>query len=526
MNQETKIDPYVFFREATIRICGSLDIEAAMSACVRYLGQFMPATRMVIEHYEPGPGIVRTIATATATQGKKLNLTTRIEKTLHREVQTLLKKTERSGYTIVNRPEENPITRHLLASLNISRDVSVLFTTLAIEDQRLGTVVMMADGKDRYTEEHGKLFGLLREPFAIAMSNARRHRMLEKYKEQLVDDNKYLHEELQRQASDEIIGADFGLKEVMKIVRQVAPLDSPVLLLGETGVGKDIMATAIHSISPRRDCPLITVNSGAIPDNLIDSELFGHEKGAFTGAEKKKRGRFERAHTGTVFLDEIGELPPEAQVRLLRVLQNKEIERVGGTKSMKVDVRIIAATNKNLEDMVAQGRFREDLWFRLNVIPIVIPPLRARKGDIPALLHHFIERKSRELKLPAAPDLAPGAIDQLLAYDWPGNVRELENIVERALILQNPGPLSFELLGPVFGKTPTPTTNRISNQQQKPPTLDQVVASHIRDVLQLTNGKVHGSDGAAALLDMKPSTLRYRMNKLGIPYGRKKSKSL
>jgi transcriptional regulator with GAF, ATPase, and Fis domain len=193
---------------------------------------------------------------------------------------------------------------------------------------------------------------------------------------------------------------------------------------------------------------------------------------------------------------------------------------------MKVDVRIIAATNKNLEDMVAQGRFREDLWFRLNVVPIVIPPLRARKGDIPALLHHFIERKSRELKLPAAPDLSPGAIDQLLAYDWPGNVRELENIVERALILQNPGPLSFELLGPVFGKTPTPTTNRISNQQQKPPTLDQVVASHIRDVLQLTNGKVHGSDGAAALLDMKPSTLRYRMNKLGIPYGRKKSKPL
>jgi transcriptional regulator with GAF, ATPase, and Fis domain len=286
------------------------------------------------------------------------------------------------------------------------------------------------------------------------------------------------------------------------------------------------MATAIHSISPRRDCPLITVNSGAIPDNLIDSELFGHEKGAFTGAVQKKRGRFERAHTGTIFLDEIGELPPEAQVRLLRVLQNKEIERVGGTKSMKVDVRIIAATNKNLEDMVAQGRFREDLWFRLNVVPIVIPPLRARKGDIPALLHHFIERKSRELKLPAAPDLSPGAIDQLLAYDWPGNVRELENIVERALILQNPGPLSFELLGPVFGKTPTPTTNRISNQQQKPPTLDQVVASHIRDVLQLTNGKVHGSDGAAALLDMKSSTLRYRMNKLGIPYGRKKSKPL
>ncbi|MCP4199680.1 MAG: AAA domain-containing protein [Proteobacteria bacterium] len=522
MKKKAQINPYIFFREATIRICGSLDIEAAMSACVQYLGQFMPATRMFIEHYEPGPGIVRTIAMATADHGEKLNLTTQIEQSFHREVQTLLKSTKRSGYSIVNRPEEKPITRHMLESLNITREVSILFTTLAIEDQRLGTVVLMADGKDRYTEEHGKLFGLLKEPFAIAMANARRHRMLETYKEQLVDDNRYLHEELQRQASDEIIGADFGLKEVMGIVRQVAPLDSPVLLLGETGVGKDVLANAIHAISPRRERPFITVNSGAIPANLIDSELFGHEKGAFTGAGQQKRGRFERAHTGTIFLDEIGELPPEAQVRLLRVLQNKEIERVGGTRSIKVDVRIIAATNKNLEDMVVQGRFREDLWFRLNVVPIGIPPLRARKGDIPALLHHFIERKSRELKHPTAPDLAAGALDQLQAYDWPGNVRELENIVERALILQKPGPLSFELLGPVFGTTPKYRTNDRSTPHQKPPTLDQVVASHIRDVLQITEGKVHGSGGAAALLGMKPSTLRYRMNKLGIPYGRKK----
>ncbi len=516
-------DPYIFFREATIRICGSLDIETAMSSCVEYLGQIMPATQMYIEYYEQSHQMVRTIAMATAEQGKRLNLTTRIGDILHEDVHKLLEESQKADYLIVNRPMEDPITLHMLESLNLPKDVSILCTTLAIEEQVLGSLVLLADGTDQYLEAHGQLFGLLKEPFAIAMVNARRHRMLEDYKERLIDENKYLSEELHRHASDEIIGADFGLKEVMGVVRQVAPLNSPVLLLGETGVGKDILANAIHAISSRRDGPLITVNSGAIPGSLIDSELFGHEKGAFTGAGEMKRGRFERAHTGTIFLDEIGELPPEAQVRMLRVLQNKEIERVGGTSTIKVDARIIAATNQNLEEMVRSGRFREDLWFRLNVVPIHIPPLRARKDDIPALLYHFMECKSRELKLVTTPSLAPGAIDQLQAYDWPGNVRELENVVERALILHKQGPLSFELLRPALWTMPSNTeSGHLSSETQEPPTLDEVVASHIRSVLQITKGKVHGPEGAATLLDMKPSTLRYRMNKLGIPYGRKK----
>src|SRR5512136_2879197 len=273
-----------------------------------------------------------------------------------------------------------------------------------------------------------------------------RHQEVIRLKDMLADDNRYLFNELRSASGDEIVGSDFGLKTVIEMVQQVAPLDSPVLLLGETGTGKEVIANAIHYSSPRKDGPFIKVNCGAIPETLIDSELFGHEKGAFTGAVSQRRGRFERADRGTIFLDEIGELPPQAQIRLLHVLQRKEIERVGGTSSIPVDIRIISATNRNLEEMIASGRFREDLWFRLNVFPIMIPPLRQRKEDIPALVHHFIDRKSVELKLTEKTALAPGAVDRLIAYDWPGNVRELENIIERALIQHQGGMLSFETL--------------------------------------------------------------------------------
>jgi len=262
----------------------------------------------------------------------------------------------------------------------------------------------------------------------------------------------------------------------------------------------------------------VKVNCGAIPETLLDSELFGHEKGAFTGALAQKRGRFERAHQGTIFLDEIGELPLPAQIRMLRVLQYKELERVGGTHPISVDIRLIAATNRDLEDMVKGKQFREDLWFRLNVFPIRIPSLRERRQDIPALVHHFVKRKSHELKLPNPPALAKGAIDPLMAYDWPGNVRELENLVERALILSQGSPMTFDDLSKDKEKTIGSST---AEQEGKPLNLDAVVSEHIREVLEMAKGRVHGKGGAAELLGMNPSTLRYRMNQLGIPYGRK-----
>jgi len=301
----------------------------------------------------------------------------------------------------------------MLESLGETKDSSILVMPLVMEDIILGSLVIIAQGNDRYTEEHARLLSLLHEPYCIAMSNTLKHQQVLELKDMLTDDNRYLHRELLRISGDEIIGENFGLKGVMEMVRQVAPLDSPVLLLGETGAGKDVIANAIHYSSPRRDAPFITVNCGAIPETLMDSELFGHEKGAFTGALTQKRGRFERANKGTIFLDEIGELPPQAQIRMLRVLQNKEIERVGGSRPIQVDVRIMAATHRNLEEMIKSGQFREDLWFRINVFPVMIPPLRQRKEDIPALVTHFIERKSKELKLSTSPKLAIGAIDRL-----------------------------------------------------------------------------------------------------------------
>jgi transcriptional regulator with GAF, ATPase, and Fis domain len=277
------------------------------------------------------------------------------------------------------------------------------------------------------------------------------------------------------------------------------------------------MARAVHDASSRGGGPFVSVNCGAIPETLVDSELFGHEKGAFTGALFQKRGRFERAHQGTIFLDEIGELPPQAQVKLLRVLQHREIERVGGVETIPLDIRIVAATNRDLEEMVRRGAFREDLWFRLNVFPIWIPPLRDRAMDIPSLVQHFLERKSKELKLRAVPTLAPGALDPLMSYPWPGNVRELENVIERAMILDPAGPLRFEYLGAVIPEGAVSA----AGAEEMTETLDAVVSRHIQRVLARTGGKVNGPNGAAALLGINPSTLRNRMKKLGIPFGRK-----
>ncbi len=340
----------------------------------------------------------------------------------------------------------------------------------------------------------------------------RTNREVVKQKNQLADDNRYLHGELRRLSGDEVIGANFGLKDVMLKVQQVAAVDSPVLLLGDTGVGKDVLANTIHYSSPRSKGPFVSVNCGAIPESLLDSELFGHEKGAFTGALAQKRGRFERAEKGSIFLDEIGELPPPAQVRLLRVLQEKEIERVGGNKTIKLDIRIIAATNRNLEEMIQTGQFREDLWFRINVFPILVPPLRERKADIPALLKHFVILKAKELKICDVPEIPPEEIDVLMQYHWPGNVRELQNIIERAIILNPQGPLTFDDLN----LSQKQKSKDIKEKNDMPDDLDEVVSYHIRNVLSRTNGKVHGSGGAAELLGINPNTLRARMKKLGI----------
>jgi transcriptional regulator with GAF, ATPase, and Fis domain len=508
-----------FFRHAALRICSNLEIEEAMFSCLQFLRQVMPADRVYLQCFDHGFGAMRTIATATTTECHKLDLLTSLSEEA-RASAGLQNLPAMSDISIFEDPERYAISREMLKFHSVPC-TSLIVMLLKSKSRVMGNLVLISEGIEKYTKKHAKLLSLLKEPYAIALSNALKHRAVLKLKDLLADDNRYLHGELRRLYGDEIVGANFGLKDVMEKVQQVAALDSPVLLLGETGVGKDVIANAIHYSSHRRNGPFINVNCGAIPDTLIDSELFGHEKGAFTGALSQKRGRFERAHKGTIFLDEIGELPQQAQVRLLKVLQSKEIERVGGTKTISLDIRIIAATNRNLQEMVEAKQFREDLWFRLNVFPILVPPLRDRKSDIPALLQHFINQKAKELKLPTVPTLSPAAIDPLLEYDWPGNVWELQNVVERALILNQPdgGLISFEHLNFVH---PKKISSQVSGQNVESENLDKFISSHIRQVLAKTNGKIHGPGGAAELLGINPSTLRNRMNKLGIDYAKNK----
>lgn len=510
------MDSSEFFQEATLRICGSLEIEKALWDTYMYLLDFIPAAENIYLHYyDQRHGASTVFAVADRSGGRHVQLQTIWPDKWRR----IAEKNQLPEAVLLNAADTHPLGKLMLKTWDNPQKSSVITVRLTVEKDWVGGVSLWAEGRERFTEENLNRFALLRKPFAIALSNSRRYQKLLEYQDLLSDDKKYFQEELRSITGDEIIGSDYGLRAVMERVRQVSRLDSPVLLLGETGVGKEIIANSIHNLSHRREGPFIKINCGAIPETLIDSELFGYEKGAFTGAVSTKRGRFERAHGGTVFLDEIGELPLDAQVRFLRVLQEKEIERVGGIRTIQLDIRVIAATHRDLLDMVSEGRFREDLYFRLNVFPIIIPPLKDRKGDISSLAQHFINKKAREMGLHKIPSLSPDALDRLKAYHWPGNIRELENAVERALILNNGSPLAFEEFElPVMKeKAPGAESLQINNSL----ILDNIIYLHIRKVLQMTGGKVGGKNGAAEILGVNPSTLRHKMRSLGISFGRK-----
>jgi transcriptional regulator with GAF, ATPase, and Fis domain len=514
------VDENVFFREATLRICSSLDIVTALKRCFEYIRDFIPANGMTLHILDLDLNLLKFMASVgpNRVNERVLHLPEKGRDKRAADLQeAFLTKKEK---VLILHPEKEAGLPEILEQLGLNAKTSLMNLILQLEGNLIGTLALYADGLNQYTGEHARLLQLLHRPVAIAMSKALEHQEIIRLKDMLADDNRYLFEELRSASGDEIIGSDFGLKAVMKMVRQVAPLDSPVLLVGETGTGKEVIANAIHYFSPRKEGPFIKVNCGAIPDTLLDSELFGHEKGAFTGAISQKRGRFERANRGTIFLDEIGELQPQAQVRLLRVLQEKEIERVGGTTSISVDIRVLSATNRNLQEMVASGRFREDLWFRLNVFPITIPPLWQRREDIPAMVHYFIDRKCKELKLTKRPVLAAGSIERLMAYDWPGNVRELENLIERALIQTRGDMLSFETLSTPQVPVGREAARDAGRNRDLPP-LDEMTVQHIKQALERAGGKINGQGGAAQILGIHPNTLRHRMNKLGIPYGKK-----
>jgi formate hydrogenlyase transcriptional activator len=357
-------------------------------------------------------------------------------------------------------------------------------------------------------EWHDELINRLKfvaDIFATAITRKNNEAKLEDLQEKLKAENIILKKEItQDYTTDNIIGHGDTIKYVLHRVQQVAPTNATVLIEGETGVGKQLFAYAIHSMSKRKDQPMFKVNCAALSPTLIESELFGHEKGSFTGADKAVKGRFEIADGGTLFLDEIGDLPLNLQAKLLRVLQDGEFERIGSSKTKKVDVRIIAATNKILTTEVQQGNFRKDLYYRLSAYPITVPPLRERKDDIPMLVSHFVQKFSREMGK-TIESITKDTMDKLIKYTWPGNVRELENIIERAVVISQDNTLNVldEL-----------STDLIDSESFD--TLEQKERQYIIKVLEKTKGKIEGKFGAAEILGMNPSTLRSRIKKLDI----------
>jgi transcriptional regulator with GAF, ATPase, and Fis domain len=395
---------------------------------------------------------------------------------------------------------------------------------LAGEHGSRGLLLVVANKGANLTKAHVRLITALQEPISVALDNDARLQELATLRDAAEAEKQSLLRRLGRsEVGDTIVGEDSGLGQVMQRVDLVSRSEVPVLILGETGTGKELVARAIHTRSERHTGPFLRVNCGAIPRELIDSQLFGHERGAFTGANESRQGWFERAHQGTLFLDEIGELPLDAQVRFLRVLQDGYIERVGGSTPIRVDVRVVAATHRDLASMVQEGGFREDLWYRIAVFPILLPPLRDRAEDIPALARHFARRAATRFGLalvePTEPDF------QLLqGYAWPGNIRELGAVIDRAAILGNGD--SLELAAALGVAAPYSPAARSREEVQfagapssgKPVSLNEAMRMHIEMVLRATRGRIEGPHGAAKLLAINPHTLRARMRKLKIEW--------
>lgn len=412
----------------------------------------------------------------------------------------------------------------LLQQLEAQGLETVFILPLAFSHQSTGVLVLAHRDLSIFNAQNCRLLRQIADRIGIAVDNADAYRKVTHLKENLKNENNKINEQiLSSQSFGDIIYQSDAMRDVLQQVNIVALSDSTVLILGETGTGKEIIARAIHQMSLRKDKPLVKINCAAIPSTLLESELFGHDKGAFTGAINTHRGRFEMADGGTLFLDEIGDMPIELQPKLLRVLQEREIERIGGTRTIPVNVRVIAATNRDLKQMVIDREFRNDLFYRLNVFPLVLPPLRDRPDDIPLLVRYFTQKLARRLNRQI--DTIPAdAMRQLMRYEWPGNVRELENILERAVLLSRDNTLSLHLnaqpssmVQPVaHDPFPFPLPRVAEMMHTEPPENDEEERQRIIQVLRETNGIVAGPRGAASKLGMKRTTLLSRMQRLGI----------
>jgi formate hydrogenlyase transcriptional activator len=383
---------------------------------------------------------------------------------------------------------------------------------LLARDRVLGTLNIGRRRADAFTPEDVELVAQVAQQVAIAVDNGLAYREIARLKEQLSQEKHYLEEEIRTDYDfGEIVGESAALRHVLQQVQIVAPTDSTVLIQGETGTGKELIARAIHDVSGRRDRTFVKLNCAAIPTGLLESELFGHEKGAFTGAIAQKIGRFELAEGGTLFLDEVGEIPLELQSKFLRVLQEQEFERLGGTRTIRVNIRLVAATNRDLAAMVADRQFRSDLYYRLNVFPIMTPALRERAEDIPRLARYFTRKFARRMNRPITA-IPAATLEALASYHWPGNIRELENFIERAVILTR----GAELEAPVAELRHPPPPRAGDGQAHPAKTMEDAEREHILRALDASHWMIGGPAGAAARLGMKRTTLQSRMAKLGI----------
>ncbi len=498
------------------------EIAASTTYIARLLVPSMPVQQVQVRRIEPERGCIETVGVGLDSSSLR-HLGDRSDCS-HVHLRRLMAWCRRGEVTRWRHGSRTD--RALAAAVPAGIDGELLIGPLASEHGAYGLVLLLAATQQCFTPLHEQILRALLEPFAVALENDRRFRELTALQETAEADKQSLLRRLGRtELADTIVGADGRLRPVMERVELVSRSDVPVLLLGETGSGKEVIARAIHTRSARAASPFIRVNCGAIPPDLIDSELFGHEKGSFTGALGTRRGWFERADEGSLFLDEIGELPLAAQVRLLRVLQEGVFERVGGEHAITVDVRIVAATHQDLATMVQDGSFREDLWYRIAVFPIMLPPLREHPEDLAALAEHLARRAAVRfglaLQLPSPQDMA-----LLTNYPWPGNVRELAAVIDRAAILGAGKSLEVaKALGVMtHGRLTPPTTSRISAAQSPvvatPMPLEAAMKQHIEAALAVTCGRIEGPYGAARLLDINPHTLRGKMRKLGIDWGK------
>jgi formate hydrogenlyase transcriptional activator len=393
---------------------------------------------------------------------------------------------------------------------------------LVSHDRVLGVLSLGSVREQAFSEDDVAFLGQVANQIAIAVENATAYREIAELKDKLLQEKVYLEDEIRSELNfEELVGSSKGLRYVLGQIETVAPTDSTVLIYGETGTGKELVARAVHNLSPRKANAFVKLNCAAIPTGLLESELFGHEKGAFTGAISQRVGRFELANRGTVFLDEIGEVPLELQPKLLRVLQEREFERLGSTRTLKTDARLIAATNRDLEEMVEAQTFRSDLFYRLNVFPVRVPSLRERPEDIPLLVRHFVRQFSRKTQR-RIETIPSETMDALVQYHWPGNVRELQNVIERAVIVSQGSVLRVPIadLKPRPAQKVRPRRQAAASGQSLRETLDETERQRILNALERANWVVAGPNGAAAQLKMKRSTLQFRMRKLDINVAR------